>query len=453
MAEKSIHTIVLDAGPIIRGQPSVSSLLQQCESLVSSNAIISEIRDEAARSRLQTTLLPFLALKNPNPNSIKIITDFARKTGDLSVLSRTDIEILALAYELECERNGGDWRLRRTPGQRRTNGPPPGKSSASLDSATPRSLGVDERNSEERIEHENAPYGLQSVPRDEELAKTGQVKSDPKTVNQPEEDPSESSVTSGCPTAPGPLRIDERAGNNSDNHLDDTLVQQFADTSVSDPDKQSEDSDSEGWITPSNIKRHQEQETATELINTASEPKIMQVATITTDFAMQNVLLQMNLNLLSPSLQRVRNIKTFVLRCHACFSVSKDMSKQFCAKCGQPTLTRISCTTNQQTGEFKLHLKKNMQWNNRGNVYSIPKPVSGAANGRVKGGGKDGWGQGLILVEDQKEYIKAVQGEKRMKSRDLMDKDYLPGILSGERGMAGGRPKIGAGRNINSRKR
>jgi RNA-binding protein NOB1 len=37
---------------------------------------------------------------------------------------------------------------------------------------------------------------------------------------------------------------------------------------------------------------------------------------ITTDFAMQNVLLQMNLNLLSPSLQRVKHVKTFILRCH-----------------------------------------------------------------------------------------------------------------------------------------
>jgi len=122
---------------------------------------------------------------------------------------------------------------------------------------------------------------------------------------------------------------------------------------------------------------------------------------------------------------------------------------------GKPTLTRVSCSTNQK-GEFKIHLKKNMQWNHRGDRFSIPKPVPGAANGKVgqgKGGGKGGWGQELILAEDQKEYLRATDGRKGKKETSLMDEDYLPGILTGERGRAGGRPKIGAGRNINSKRR
>ena len=122
---------------------------------------------------------------------------------------------------------------------------------------------------------------------------------------------------------------------------------------------------------------------------------------------------------------------------------------------GKPTLTRVSCSTNQK-GEFKIHLKKNMQWNHRGDRYSIPKPVSGAANGKVgqgKGGGKGGWGQELILAEDQKEYLRATTKRKGKKETDLMDDDYLPSILTGDRGKVGGRPRIGAGRNVNSRKR
>lgn len=83
----------------------------------------------------------------------------------------------------------------------------------------------------------------------------------------------------------------------------------------------------------------------------------------------------------------------------------------------------------------------------------MPKPVHGAANGRVKGGGKGGWGNELVLAEDQKEYQRAVGGERRRKERGLMDEDYLPGILTGERKGAGGRVKVGAGRNVNSRKR
>jgi RNA-binding protein NOB1 len=183
---------------------------------------------------------------------------------------------------------------------------------------------------------------------------------------------------------------------------------------------------------------------------------------------MQNVLLQMNLNLLSPNLQRVKEVKTFILRCHgthptlhtlpltlsACFTQVRDLAKQFCPRCGGgATLTRVSCSTNAR-GEFRLHLKPNMQWNNRGNRFNVPKPVAGAANPqRVKGGGKGGWGNGLILTEDQKEFSRQIVEGKRQKRLDVMDPDYLPSILSGDKGRVIGRPKVGAGRTVNSRKR
>jgi RNA-binding protein NOB1 len=113
----------------------------------------------------------------------------------------------------------------------------------------------------------------------------------------------------------------------------------------------------------------------------------------------------------------------------------------------------VTCSTNQN-GEFKLHLKAKMQWNNRGNRFSVPKPVAGAANQqRVKGGGKGGWGQGLILAEDQKEFARQVVEGRRQKRLDVMDPDYLPSILSGDKSRVIGRPKVGAGRNVNSRKR
>ena len=45
-----------------------------------------------------------------------VVTEFAKKTGDYGVLSLTDIHLLALTYELECELNHGDWRLLKEPG-------------------------------------------------------------------------------------------------------------------------------------------------------------------------------------------------------------------------------------------------------------------------------------------------------------------------------------------------
>jgi RNA-binding protein NOB1 len=211
------------------------------------------------------------------------------------------------------------------------------------------------------------------------------------------------------------------------------------------------DSDSGGWITPSNLKKQQAAD-ATGSMKEAEAPATMQVAVITTDFAVQNVILQMNLNLLSSAMFRVKRLNTYVLRCHACFNVCRDLSKQFCPRCGQATLTRVACSTSA-SGEFRLHLKKNMQWNHRGDRYSIPKPVHGSSNGKLKGGGKGGWGNELMLAEDQKEYENAKRLQQRQKTKNLMDEDYLPGILTGDRGKGGSRIKVGAGRNVNSKKR
>jgi RNA-binding protein NOB1 len=171
---------------------------------------------------------------------------------------------------------------------------------------------------------------------------------------------------------------------------------------------------------------------------------------------MQNVSLRINLNLIGPSMSRITHVRTWVLRCHGCFAICKQTDKQFCPSCGQPTLTRVACSTDRE-GNFRVHLKKNFQFNNRGNVYSIPKPVHGSANGKnasVRGGGKNGWGKELILSEDQKEYSKQMEAERRTKYRDAMDDDYLPDLLTGRRqGHGGGKPRVGAGRNINAKKR
>jgi RNA-binding protein NOB1 len=155
-------------------------------------------------------------------------------------------------------------------------------------------------------------------------------------------------------------------------------------------------------------------------------------------------------------MQRIRNLTSKVLRCHACFLTVKDMSRQFCPRCGGSTLKRVNCSTNSK-GEFRLHLSKNYQFNKRGDKYSIPKPIAGTANTKWSGigGGQGGWGRDLILAEDQKEYTKQIEQDRRAKgARDLMDDDYLPGILTGDRsgGRAGGRPKVGAGKNVNSKR-
>lgn len=450
---KPVHTIVLDAGPILKNVPPLSTLLAQAEELVTTPAVVGEIRDPVARSRVETLYLPFMKQRTPSPKSVQVISEFARRTGDRAVLSKVDIEILALAYEIECERNGGDWRLRSVPGQKRVNGKPPVREGeASAENATTEKVdeAAEGTQKEGEVKDETPTAEVDKVA--EDLAGT--------TIK---EDTTQSTEATEAVTGETTPVVNSTAE-------DDT---EGISVEVVEDEEEGEDSDGGGeWITPSNIKKKQARDEEAGLSGTP-EPKVMQVATMTTDFAVscisskvevhilivlqcQNVLLQMNLNLLSTTtLQRIRHLRTFVKRCHACFSITKEMNKQFCPRCGKDTLTRVSCSTDAN-GQFKLHLKKNMQWNNRGNVFSVPKPTHGSSNGKWKGGGgQGGWGNGLILAEDQKEYMRAVTDEKRQqrRERDLMDEDYLPGILTGERHRSGGRVKVGAGRNVNSRRR
>ncbi|KAK5134780.1 hypothetical protein LTR08_006155 [Meristemomyces frigidus] len=465
-SQKPVHTLVLDTGAIIRNDPSVSTLIGSSETLVTVPAIISEIKDAATRSRVEVQLQPFLTLRSPSLASIKVVTDFARKTGDLAVLSKPDIQIIALTYEIECERNNGDWRLRKNPGQKGVNGAPPGRSDVAPREDAPPENPQNQVSEEQPSAHTDEPKDKPRptsqiftghdgsdivVPLSEAADSSSDAQPAPEVAESVPDEHEISEAVTAMAINEAPMAADTPVATDIPVTAGKDALPKVDSAQNSATSQEDSASDSEGWITPSNLKKRQAEDAGASTVQ-AKEQKTMQVGVLTTDFAMQNVILQMNLNLLSSSMTRVKHLKTFVLRCHACFQVSKDMSKQFCLRCGQPALTRVSCSTSAN-GEFKLHLKKNMQWNTRGDRYSIPKPVHGAAHGRLQGGGKGGWGNELILAEDQKEFERANTVEKRQKERSLMDEDYLPSILTGDRGRVGGRTKVGAGRNVNARKR
>ncbi|KAL7896871.1 Nin one binding Zn-ribbon like domain-containing protein [Trichoderma sp. TUCIM 5745] len=423
---KPIHSLVLDTGPLIKNDPPASVLIAKAEKLYTLPNIISEIRDAATRSRVETTLLPFVTIRSPRPESLKFIADFAKKTGDYGVLSKPDMEVLALGYELEIERNGGDWRLRNTPGQKSVNGRPQAKQS------------TEEKEKPEQAEEAQQADSEQSA----EAADQTESQPLPDTEGQLSNDVQNLSLEASGSTEEQSEETPEAVENAAEP------------SAAAQPEEASEDSDEEGWITPSNLKKQQAKDSGANGTNDNAPPKTLQAAILTSDYAMQNVALRINLNLVTPSLSRITYLKTWVLRCHGCFNITKDMDKQFCPKCGQSTLTRTSCSTDQH-GNFKIHLKQGFQWNTRGNVFSVPKPVHGSANGRLPKnvGGKNNWGRDLILTEDQKEHTKALDEQRRQRKKDLMDDDFLPGLLTGHRSGTGGKIKVGAGRNVNSRRK
>lgn len=267
---KPVHTIVLDAGPILKNVPPLSTLLAQAEELVTTPAVVGEIRDPVARARVETLYLPFMKQRTPSPKSVQIISEFARKTGDRAVLSKVDIEVLALAYEIECERNGGDWRLRSVPGQKRVNGKPPVK--------------------EGEISAENATAGkgdgaAEGIQKEEEPTSAGPTAD----VDKVAENLAETTINAdaapsieapeGAPENTIPLAI----GNTAEDSTEEISVE------VVEDDDEGEDSDGGGeWITPSNIKKKQARDEEAGISGTP-EPKVMQVATMTTDFAVSHV--------------------------------------------------------------------------------------------------------------------------------------------------------------------
>lgn len=81
----------------------------------------------------------------------------------------------------------------------------------------------------------------------------------------------------------------------------------------------SDEDDGEGeWITPNNVALHKSK--VLQLIPTqAGVRKKVITGCITTDFAMQNVLMHMGLSLVGVDGKKIDKVKTWVLRCHACF--------------------------------------------------------------------------------------------------------------------------------------
>ncbi|KAF1848013.1 uncharacterized protein K460DRAFT_353057 [Cucurbitaria berberidis CBS 394.84] len=529
--QKPIHSLILDTGPLIKNAVAISTIINSAEELYTTPAILSEIRDEATRSRVQTTLVPFLKIRSPAPASYDAVIAFSKKTGDYAVLSRQDLGILALAYEIHCERNGGNYGLREAPKQPVRRRPdqdqkevevkegapepeavepsetdegwsqPRGKRVTKARTAKPTQFKFTEKlaaagSDTQQEEQTEGQGGVAVTPtqilEQESPAVSRDVIADVHTEDQKEEPLTQENIAEEQQITPSEQRCVELAAADEASEPISVAAQEASETSpnpvkeasdslastednlhglsnltISSPpyssqqptppatDSSDSDSDSDGdWITPSNLPSHQAKDSGIESTTRTAAAQQLDVATMTIDFAMQNVLLQMNLTLLSTNMQRIKHLATKVLRCHACFNIVKQMDKQFCPRCGQSTLQRVSCSTNAK-GEFKVHLSKNYQWNKRGDKYSVPKPIAGTANTKWSGlgGGKGGWGRDLILAEDQKEYQKQVDQDKRTKTRDLMDQDYLPGILTGDRGRAGGRPKVGAGRNVNSKKR
>lgn len=289
--------------------------------------VLEEIRDKATRQRL-ASLPPFWTQMEPSHEDISFIVDFSKKTGDYAQLSATDIKILALTAHLQRVHVSDEFK-NRTPnrGQVVTNGK--ANQIASL-----------------------AGFYSEKKGRKENDAVSGS--------KQPNE-----AVEEQTPTQ-----------NTNGNEESDELEVSGEDSG--EEEKVSSEGDSEGeWITPKNVDRIKKQMSNLNFNGEESQQK-PKVACITVDFAMQNVLLQLGLPVVSPIEGRiVKRCSQFILRCHACAKLCNNLSAKFCPSCGNLGTLKKVCVTTDSEGNKKIHINFKKPINIRGKKYSMPMPKGG----------------------------------------------------------------------------
>lgn len=180
--------------------------------------------------------------------------------------------------------------------------------------------------------------------------------------------------------------------------------------------------DDEGWITPENIA----QKTAE--LNPYAEAKTLSVFTggiacVTSDYAMQNVLLHLGVPLVGTNGMCIAELRLWLLRCTSCFKVVTDTTRQFCPQCGSgDTLRRVHYIINEK-GEKKLFINFKRRINTRGTIYNLPKPR----------GGKHGTNRFLVLREDQLAHVIRGTTAAALKEKQAMRKQMTNnGALEGD---------------------
>ncbi|SCW02238.1 LAFE_0F02036g1_1 [Lachancea fermentati] len=472
-----VTSLVLDATPLIT--QSYTHYQYYAKSFYTTPTVFHEIKDEQARKNLEIwQSLGTLKLRHPSTTSIKRVSDFAKLTGDFSVLSANDIHIIALTYELEAELNGGDWRLRKKPGDTLDESRKIEKQEVVAQRSKDDSKKKKRRRGgkKQREKRMAAAASMET----ETVQKEGKSLEDEGNgeVNASKEETVIGETQPSVSTDASQVVLDHSEAGDTE----EVPIQPEATAEERENGVYFEDDDDGDWITPENLTEAMIKDSGEDTSGSGVGEDIIestsqilklpqnQVALATGDFAVQNVALQMNLNLMNfMSGLRIKKLRNYMLRCHACFRllpIPKDgVSKHFCPSCGgYSTLMRCAVSVDATTGEVTPHLKANFQWNNRGNRYSLASPLSKNSQKKF---GKKGFVHTkhpqdvVILREDQKEYEKAVKQEdwtRRHNEKVLnnwigggsADNYISPFAISGLKHHS---VRVGRGRHINSSKK
>ncbi|KAJ8252577.1 hypothetical protein COCON_G00218890 [Conger conger] len=338
MAATMVEHVVADAGAFLKKAP----LQDIGKNVYTLKEVVDEIRDKQTRRSL--AFLPYkLNFKEPFPEHIRFVTEFSKKTGDYPSLSATDIKVLALTYQLEAE-NVGDAHLKKEPEVKVNVSTTPRHPEAPVDIA---GFHLPSQKPPEKSEApslsssalENTEFNsflfwrnpLPSIEADLLELLSAETVSTAHSPGAVTESPQSVDLSPGGPAG----------GSGSEGECEEE-----------EEEDDDDDDDGGGWITPSNIKQVQLD------VGNWESPADVKVGCMTTDFAMQNVLIQIGLHVLSINGMLIKHSRSYVLRCHACFKTTTNMNKAFCPHCGNKTLKKIAVTI-KEDGSLQMHFSKN----------------------------------------------------------------------------------------------
>ncbi|NXU97830.1 NOB1 protein, partial [Cettia cetti] len=372
--------VVADTGAFLSAAP----LQDIADALYTVPEVLAEIRDRPARRRLAA--LPCeLRVRRPRPELLRFVTEFSKKTGDYASLSAADLQVLALTCQLQAEIDG--------PGCVRWE--PPDKVRLS---STPR--------------HPEAPLHLAGfhLPAKHKPAGKGPRQPGPGSGPAPAESDQFGSFLYWRPPLPSiEEELRELLAISGSPEPPEEHRSSAGGASAGEEEEEDEESDDEGWITPSNLKEAQQ-----DMGQCDTAPISVQVGCVTTDFAMQNVLLQMGLHVLAVNGMLIRQARSYILRCHGCFRTTSDMTKVFCPHCGNKTLKKVAVSVSDD-GSLHMHFSRNPKvLNPRGLRYPLPAPQGGKHANNPH------------LVEDQRFPQQRLSRKARQKT-NVFDPDYLAG--------------------------
>lgn len=378
------------------------------ENVFTVQEVVDEIKSNAQMKRL--AVLPYnLQIKQPDSESMRIISDFAKKTGDFQTLSLTDLTVLALTYQLEKE-TSGTAHLRSEPLVAKTvfsaKKPDDIKDQFAIAGFYNPGQAKQEKEDDESSEE------FEEI--EEEVLEKQEADSQDESGNESEEsDSKDESNKESIHDEELAKKFGTLGFNTIPNEQVDDILQSVKEEEESeesgDEEESAEGSDDDGgWITPGNISNVKKNFGGEVL-----EEQDVEVACITTDYAMQNVLKQMGLNVTALDGRVIKHMRTFILRCYSCYKTTTDATKIFCPKCGHKTLKRVSVSVNDK-GEQVIHINARHQITTKFKNQPLPAPKGGkhASN--------------PILFEDQPLPQQRLSKKATVKT-DALDENYTAG--------------------------